>query len=95
MPPGGVGAIYAQFNRLAFQLFRNAGHPDERVYEQCRYAKKIRNPVPLGPASEDIVQFILQSVKRHLEEEENTCRAEIDEAEPESGSVRVPEIHQS
>ena len=34
-------------------------------------------------------------VKRHVEEEKQPCRAEINETEPESGSVGVPEIHQS
>ena len=93
MPPGGVGAIYAQFDRLAFQLFRYAGHPDERVDEECRYAKKIGNPVALGPASDDVVQFILQSVKRHVEKEEKPRSAEINEPEPEAGPVRVLKSH--
>ena len=85
----------SQFHCFGLQFIGNPRHPDERVNEEGRDAQKVRDPVSLSASSENIVQLVLQSVKRHIEEEENPCRAEINEAEPESGSVGVPEIHQS
>ena len=93
MPPGGVGALNAHVYGFSLQFFRDPGHPDERIDERRRDSQQVRDPVPLGPPAENLVKLLLQAAERHVQQEEQPGREEIDETEPEPGSVCVLEPH--
>ena len=93
VPPGGVGALNAHVYGFRLQFFRDPGHPDERIDERRRDPQQVRDPVPLGPPAENLVKLLLQAAKWHVQQEEQSGREEIDETEPEPGSVCVLEFH--
>ena len=47
----------------------------------------------LGPPAENLVELLLKASERHVQQEEQSGREEIDETEPEPGSVCVLEPH--
>ena len=93
VPPGGVGTLNAHVYGFRLQFFRDPGHPDERIDERRRDPQQVRDPVPLGPPAENLVELLLQAAKWHVQQEEQSGREEIDETEPEPGSVCVLELH--
>ena len=58
---------------------------------RSRDAQQVGDPVSLGPSAQDIVQLILETAERHIQQEKQPGREEIDEAEPKSGPVCVME----
>ena len=93
MPPGGVRALDPHLNGFGLQFFRNPGHPEERIDERRRDAQQIRDPVTLGSTAEDLIELRLQAAQRHIQQEKQPGREEIDKAEPESGPVCMLESH--
>ena len=91
MPPGCIWTFQAHVYGLGFQFLRDAGHPDERVDEGRRDAQEVGDPIALRTAAQDEVQFILQAAERHIQQEKQARRAEIDEAEQEAGAVGMGE----
>ena len=70
VPPGGVGPLNAHVYGFSLQIFRNPGHPDERIDERRRDPQQVRDPVPLGPPAENLVKLLLQAAERHVQQEE-------------------------
>ena len=68
-------------------------HPP-KILLGVQASRQIRHPVPLRTSAQDEVQFILQSSQRHIQQEEQSRRKEIDKAEPEARPMRVSEMHQ-
>ena len=93
MPPGGVRPLDPHLNGFCLQLFRYPGHPDERIDKRRRNSQQIGHPVSLGTSAKDLVKFILQAPQRHIQQEEQPGREEIDEAEPESWSICMRKSH--
>ena len=91
VPPGGVRTIDVHLDGFCLQSPCDPGHPDECIDEGGRDSEKIGHPVPLGPAAEYLVQFILEAAQRLIQQEEQAGREKIEEAEPESGPVCVLE----
>ena len=87
VPPRSVRTVDFHLDGFCLQFSGDSGHPDERIDEGRRDPEKIGHPVPLGPAAEYLVQFILQAAQRHIQQEEQAGREKVDEAEPESGPV--------
>ena len=70
VPPGGMGPFDAHRHGSIPQLLGNAGKPDQGEQKGGGNAQQIDDPVAQGPSAEDIVQFILQTVLRHIIHEE-------------------------